>query len=112
MSAFFPRRLPATNSPDAALASHDDEGRGVTAGCHDIMKALDANAFDLGLCLGVLKGLHYLSQDLCIPSTVSLGDIASVVTRYFDAHPQQIDSDRELSLEAMRSAWPCIQHNI
>ena len=69
----------------------------------------DSASFDLGVCLGILKGLHYLSPDVCIPSSVSLLDIALVLAKYFRSHPEhrQKTDFRERSLEGMRSAWPC-----
>jgi Rap1a immunity proteins len=115
MFSIFLSGLQAANNPDAQPGKNVDEAaREVTAGCRDTLKADDTETFELGMCLGVLKGLHYLSQDVCIPSALSLGDIASVVSSYFDAHPEQLDRDfRELSLVAMRSAWPCDgRHNI
>jgi hypothetical protein len=67
----------------------------------------DALTFDVGLCLGVLKGLHYLSNDVCISPAISLKDIASVLTRFFQSYPEgKHDDFRERSLKAVRSAWP------
>jgi hypothetical protein len=87
----------------------DDEARSVTAGCPDAMRAGNLQTFDAGMCLGIIKGLHYLSRDICIPPATSLGQIAGVVSKYSDSHSGQVpDADfRETSLAAMRSAWPC-----
>jgi hypothetical protein len=87
----------------------DDEARSVIAGCHDAIKgAGQPQSFDAGMCLGIIKGLHYLSQDVCIPPATSLGEIADIVSRYVDTHEGSAQDDfRETSLKAMRSAWPC-----
>jgi hypothetical protein len=87
----------------------DDEARSVIAGCHDAIKgAGPPQSFDAGMCLGIIKGLHYLSQDVCIPPATSLGEIADIVSRYVDTHEGSAQDDfRETSLKAMRSAWPC-----
>jgi hypothetical protein len=36
------------------------------AGCYDpIRDAGQPQTFDAGMCLGIIKGLHYLSRDVC-----------------------------------------------
>lgn len=87
----------------------DDEARSVTAGCQDaIQNGAQSRTFDAGMCLGIIKGLHYLSRDVCIPPATSLAEIANIVSRYADSHKGKRQNDfRERSLEAMRSAWPC-----
>jgi hypothetical protein len=84
----------------------DDEARSVTAGCHDaIRNGAQTQPFDAGMCLGIIKGLQYLSRDVCIPPATSLAEIADIVSRYTDSHKEQTHEDfRETSLEAMRSA--------
>lgn len=58
----------------------------MTAGCHDaIRNARQPDSFDAGMCLGIIKGLHYLSRDVCIPPATSLGEIADIVSRYVDS---------------------------
>ena len=87
----------------------DDAARSVTAGCPEaIRNAGQPQSFDAGMCLGIIKGLHYLSRDVCIPPATSLAEIADIVWRYVDSHGGETNDDfRETSLEAMRSAWPC-----
>ena len=87
----------------------DEEARSVTAGCHEALKRTgELQTFDAGICLGVLKGLHYLSKDICIPPATSLSQIGEIVSQYFDSHPGKIHEDfQETALDAMRSAWPC-----
>jgi hypothetical protein len=91
-----------------AQSQIDEEARAVTAGCHEALKRTELQTFDAGICLGILKGLHYLSQDICIPPATSLGQIGSVVSQYFDSHGGKMRDDfQEAALDAMRSAWPC-----
>jgi hypothetical protein len=87
----------------------DDEARSVIAGCRDAIKnAGQSQTFDAGMCLGIIKGLHYLSRDICIPPATSLPQILDIISRYVDSHTGKTQDDfRETSLEAMRSAWPC-----
>lgn len=93
---------------DEADPHLDSRARAVIAGCEEELKSLLSNSFDLGVCLGVLKGLHYLSADVCVPPALTLPDIAGVLSRYFEAHPKDEPADfRERSLEALRAAWPC-----
>jgi hypothetical protein len=89
--------------------SDDEAARDVIATCEKELENVDDSAtFDLGVCLGILKGLHYLSPDVCIPPSVSLTDIARVLTKYFNTHSAGRQADfRERALDAMKSAWPC-----
>jgi hypothetical protein len=93
----------------SAQYSIDDEARSATAGCHEALKQTgQPPTFEAGMCLGILKGLHYLSKDICIPPATSLGQIGDVVSQYLGSHTGRIDDDfQEAALAAMRSAWPC-----
>lgn len=97
--------------PAASLSQTpiDDAARSVTAGCREAIKnAGQPQSFDAGMCLGIIKGLHYLSRDVCIPPATSLAETADIVSSYVDSHGGKTNDDfRETSLEAMRSAWPC-----
>jgi hypothetical protein len=71
--------LIAASFPTSTSAQNpiDDEARAVTAGCHEALKRTgQLHTFDAGMCLGILKGLHYLSKDICIPPATSLGKSA------------------------------------
>jgi hypothetical protein len=93
----------------APTQSEDEAAREVTAGCYTALGNVSGpGTFDLGICLGVIKGLHYLSRDVCVPAGLSLAEIATVVRRFLDGRPERRKDDfREVSLDAMRSAWPC-----
>jgi hypothetical protein len=91
----------------------DDAARTVTAGCPEALKRTGQVAtFETGMCLGILKGLHYLSKDVCIPPSTSLGEMGDVVARYFDGHADKVGDDfQETDIDAMRTAWPCGRKN-
>ena len=97
------------HSPTFAHDQIDYEVRSVTAGCHESLKRMgQPENFDAGMCLGILKGLHYLSKDICIPPATSLSQIGGVVSQYLDSHTGKICEDfQENALDAMRTAWPC-----
>jgi hypothetical protein len=101
--------------PASAMAQSpiDDEAQSVTAGCYEALKRTgQLQTFDAGICLGILKGLHYLSKDICIPPATSLSQIGDVVSQYFDSHAGKTRDDfQETALDAMRSAWPCAGRN-
>jgi hypothetical protein len=107
--------LISTAFPASTFAQQqiDDEARSVTSSCHEALKrAGQLRTFGAGMCLGILKGLHYLSNDICIPPATSLGQIGDVVSQYFDSHAGKIDDDfQENALDAMRPAWPCAGRN-
>jgi hypothetical protein len=102
VSASFPASTFAQNQID-------DDAQSVTAGCHEALKRTgQLRTFDADMCLGILKGLHFLSKDICIPPATSLGQIGDVVSQYFDTHTGKLHDDfQETALDAMRSAWPC-----
>jgi Rap1a immunity proteins len=91
----------------------DDAARTVTAGCPEALKRTGPVAtFETGMCLGILKGLHYLSNDICIPPATSLSQMGDVVARYFDDHADKVRDDfQEMAIDAMRTAWPCGRKN-
>jgi hypothetical protein len=105
----------STSFPASTFAQNgiDDEARSATAGCHEALKQTGQfPTFYSGMCLGILKGLHYLSKDICIPPATSLGQIGDVVSQYLDSHTGKIRGDfQETALDAMRSAWPCGERN-
>jgi hypothetical protein len=68
----------------------------------------NSGAFEQGVCIGLLKGLYYLSSGACIPPGVTISAMARIVVRYIDDRPSRLHEDfRELALEAFRTGWPC-----
>jgi hypothetical protein len=86
-----------------------DSAASIVPGCRSSTSADDSSrAFEEGVCIGLLKGLYYLSTGACIPPAVTMGEIARIVVRYVDDHPARQQEDfREIALEALRAAWPC-----
>jgi hypothetical protein len=66
-----------------------------------------------GYCAGVLTGLWAASalfarDTICIPPTVTNGQMARVVVAWLEAHPQDLhEKFHRLALVAMAKAWPC-----
>jgi hypothetical protein len=103
----------STLLPACALAQDqvDEQARSATANCHEALQPGQPQTFEAGLCMGILKGLHYLSKDICIPPATSLGQIGNVVSKHIAENPGEINDDfQESALKAMRSAWPCGAH--
>jgi hypothetical protein len=86
--------------PASATAKNpiDDEAQSVTAGCHEALKrTAQLQTFDAGICLGILKGFHYLSKDICIPPATSLSQIGDISSSH-SSKPLNLDFDRMLQL--------------
>jgi hypothetical protein len=96
-------------TPGQDLEPVDQVARDTVAGCLEVLNVQKAaETFENGLCIGVIKGLHYLSRDVCVPPALSLVEIADVIVRFPKAHPDSAKQDfREVVLQALRSAWPC-----
>jgi Rap1a immunity proteins len=101
--------LGAFGKADSAELFTRDSAASVVAGCRNIaQRDSTGDAFEQGQCIGLLKGLYYLSSGACIPAAVTVGVLARIVVRYIDDRPSRLDEDfRELALEALRHAWPC-----
>ncbi len=75
----------------------------------------DQQLYGLGnFCSGVVHGLAYLSNNLppdsrsCIPATSTARQLARVVVKYIEAHPERMHEDfKQLAVEAFHYAWPC-----
>jgi hypothetical protein len=66
------------------------------------------DAFDRGFCLGLVRALVETDNGICPPKGATQAQSMRVVVRYIDNRPTRL---RELfiplTLEALRSAWPC-----
>jgi hypothetical protein len=72
------------------------------------------DAFDQGLCGGLIAGLSYTVKNLpadlraCPPSNATVGQKVRVVLAYVEHHPQRMhEAFQLLVLEAWHEAWPC-----
>jgi hypothetical protein len=91
------------------LPFRSDTAASVLPGCRTFTEPdSPGDAFQQGQCVGLLKGLYYLSSGACIPPAVTVGVMARTVVRYIDDRPSRLEEDfRELALEALRYKWPC-----
>lgn len=67
-----------------------------------------------GICLGTANALGivgpYFRTDLrfCPPNSVTPKEYTSVLVKYLNAHPEQLDQTLiTLTLKAFTAAWPC-----
>jgi hypothetical protein len=93
----------------ADLSRPEDAAAFVIPSCRESAKPGSiSDAFGQGMCIGLLKGLYYLSSDACIPPAITIGAVARIVVKYIDDRPTRMHEDfRELALEALKTAWPC-----
>jgi hypothetical protein len=100
--------LGASSEAESAVF-RSDTAASIVPGCRSFTRPDSmGDAFEQGQCLGLLKGLYYLSSGACVPAAVTVGVLAGTVVRYIDDRPSRLDEDfRELALEALRHAWPC-----
>jgi hypothetical protein len=100
--------LAASCKADSAVFP-SDTAASIVRGCRNFTEPDSiGDAFEQGQCIGLLRGLYYLSSGACIPSAVTLGIMARTVVRYIDDRPSRLNEDfRELALEALRHGWPC-----
>jgi hypothetical protein len=111
--------LAATMAGHPATAdSTDHSANYYLPGCRDFAnKQFAKEPFLQGECVGILEGSSILSGDLapvfvynssCVPDEVTLSQMAAVVVRWFDQHPERWHEDfRALALLALHDAWPC-----
>ena len=81
----------------------------IMPGCREFL-AEDSRkeAWGQAFCTGLISGIAYMIDDICIPDSVTRLEIVRVVVQYIDARPVRIHEDfSKLSEEAMRAAWPC-----
>ena len=103
----------------AAIAdSTDHSANYYLPGCRDFVnKQFARNPFLQGECVGIIEGLSVTASDLdpifvvsqsCVPDNATLAQMATVVVRWFDQHPERWHEDfRSLVLLALHNAWPC-----
>ena len=87
-----------------ALANNETAGAGVCLGfvggtweaanMVNAIRRFDPNCFEL--------------PSYCIPNGVTLGQMVQVVVKYIKQHPENLHNKASIvSLNAMRTAWPC-----
>ena len=66
------------------------------------------DAFDQGICLGIVKAIVVTDANMCPPASAVLAQAMRVVTQYIDSRPARLHEDFiVLTIEALRTAWPC-----
>ena len=98
-----------SKASSAELQFRSDTAASIVSGCRNFTEPdSPGDMFQQGQCVGLLKGLYYLSSGACIPAAVTVGVMARTVVRYIDNRPARLGEDfRELALESLRHAWPC-----
>jgi hypothetical protein len=102
----------------AQLQTGDTSANAILVGCQALVQGRTANAqlYALGnLCAGIVIGIASVGQNLsppewqsCAPATSNAQQLAQVVVKYIEAHPQRMHEDfRRLTVEALHDAWPC-----
>jgi len=94
--------LPASARPQVDAGSAD----WVMRGCRTYL-AGKTLGFEEGVCAGMVRGVLVLAPEVCSPP-VTMGQAVRVVAAYIEARPaRHHESFTVLTLEALRSAWPC-----
>jgi hypothetical protein len=61
-----------------------------------------------GYCAGLVEGIAYTANSVCIPAGANNNQLVRVVVQYIDSYPARLNEDfRALALEALFKAWPC-----
>jgi hypothetical protein len=69
----------------AELSRPEDAAAFVIPSCRESAEPGSiGEAFEQGMCIGLLKGLYYLSSDTCIPPAITIGAVARIVVKYID----------------------------
>jgi hypothetical protein len=106
--------------PTTAAPSSADTGTGIQRACST---ALDLNylhprkvktqqeAFDLGYCLGLIKGVYENLNgevDFCPTGSASTRRVTEVIVDFVDAHPDLKDKDSaDIVRWALTDGFPC-----
>jgi hypothetical protein len=63
------------------------------------------------MCLGIVGAIRYFSDGrfgFCTPDGVTTSQALRIVVKYMDDNPAVLHEDlREITVDALRSAWPC-----
>jgi len=110
--------LLAASSTTAQQPPEQTGAEPIFRGCKALVEGQTTNQelFALGnLCAGMVIGLASVGQYLsppewrfCSPANSNAAQLAQVVIKYREAHPEQTPPDlRKIILEAFHDAWPC-----
>ena len=84
----------------------------VMVGCRNWVRGGDAEsaqeAYERGLCMGLITGVVFAHDDICPPISATLDQGMGVVVQYIEAVPARHDEKfLILASEALLKAWPC-----
>jgi hypothetical protein len=92
----------------ARVATAENTANEIMPGCRELIAFSHDELWGQPFCLGFLSGLSYASNHGCAPKGVTQGQIARVVVKYIDSHPERMQEQFGiLALEALTSAFPC-----
>jgi hypothetical protein len=75
-SLFFMGAIFGADSAEPSSLRHEETAVFIMHGCRNSTEpASISDAFDQGLCLGLLKDLYYQRRDTCIPPVVTVGQL-------------------------------------
>jgi Ssp1 endopeptidase immunity protein Rap1a len=79
--------------------------------CHDFLASVDRNLVQQGICVGQIWAAWVVAVTdaaVCIPQSVTLGQVMHVTVLYIDQHPARLDAPfLALARWALIEAWPC-----
>jgi hypothetical protein len=88
----------------------------VMPGCRDAASLItfsnvgesEEGAYRKGLCTGIVVGLSFTGQGICVPVGTTAQQTTSIVVQYIDGQPARIHEDFSgFAVEALRANWPC-----
>jgi hypothetical protein len=100
----------------AATSASELTGNDLLPACRDfINRRFDKDPLSQGQCIGIIEALAFAAPDLpfqtsrsCHPETVTINQIATVVVRWIEQHPQDWHKPFfPLVLFALHDTWPC-----
>ena len=79
--------------------------------CHDFLASVDRDLVQQGICVGQIWAAWVVAVTdaaVCIPQSVTLGQVMHVTVLYLDQHPARLDAPLlALARWALIEAWPC-----
>jgi Rap1a immunity proteins len=106
----------AALATNPAVAASDGSANYYLPGCREFASPhpILSDQLNQGECIGIIEALRQMSWLMpptfqsCAPDGVTNLQLAVVVVRWLDQHPQRWNENFQyLTLEALREAWPC-----
>lgn len=92
-----------------------DDGNDLLPRCQAAIRSVETSrwrdadeAFDSGYCVGSVQGISYASQSVCSTRGVTNAQLARVVVKFLEDHPEKLNlNQNELVVTALSRAFPC-----